>query len=488
MENLLFCSTVNYSHMAKLKLSTLPARISAWSQARIARMRAQWEYCSSGVWTDTRSNWKTNTIKTINLAVRSFMDTDLQNRASALTYNTLLAIVPAMAMLFAIGRGFGFQNLLTSQLFNFLPAQKKALETAISFVDHYLAQASQGIFVGVGLVFLLWTLISLMSNIEQTFNRIWGVTTDRSMARKIIDYTAILFLLPILMICASGLSLVMSSTMLDNPLFKIFSPALKVVLDLAPFILIWVAFTGTYMLFPNTKVNFKNAMISGIIAGTAFQVLQYLFMSGQLYVSKYNAIYGSFAFLPLLLLWLQLTWTITLAGAVLCYSSQNIFQFSFSDDINKISPSYKRKIALVIITVIVKRYEAQMSPLTITGFAGRFHMPVRLVSIIIHDMLEAGLVLPTFVSNENEEPAYIPALDIHMITIGYVLERLNDRGSSQFIPDFQEHFKDVIDELDKVWDAMINASSEKLLMDLSINIEGTPPPSASTTSISANPK
>ncbi len=138
--------------------------------------------------------------------------------------------------------------------------------------------------------------------------------------------------------------------------------------------------------------------------------------------------------------------------------------------------------------MIVKRYEAQLPPLTITGFAGRFHMPVRLVSIIIHDMLEAGLVLPTYVSNDNEEPAYIPALDIHMITLGYVLERLNDRGSSQFIPDFHEHFKDVVDELNKVWDAMIKASSETLLMNLSINIEGTPPPSTPITSISANPK
>ena len=146
-----------------------------------------------------------------------------------------------------------------------------------------------------------------------------------------------MFLLPILMICSSGISVMASYALVDNPRLHFITPALKVALDVAPFVLTWMSFTGMYLAFPNTKVKFKNAFLSGIFAGTAFQILQYLFLSGQIYVSKYNAIYGSFAFLPLLLIWLQLVWTITLAGAVLCYSSQNIFQFNFSNDISTIS-------------------------------------------------------------------------------------------------------------------------------------------------------
>lgn len=132
------------------------------------------EYCISGVWDDTKSEWPVKAVKVINLSIRSFLDRDLQMRSCALTYNTVLAIVPALAMLFAIARGFGFQNLMQSELFRYFPAQRQALETALTYVDNYLAQASQGVFIGIGFIFLLWTLWSLMSNVEDTFNHVWG--------------------------------------------------------------------------------------------------------------------------------------------------------------------------------------------------------------------------------------------------------------------------------------------------------------------------
>ena len=159
------------------------------------------QYCMHGVWNDTRSRWSVKAVKIINLSVRAFMDRDMQMRSCALTYNTVLAVVPALAMLFAIARGFGFQNLLQSELFKYFPAQRQALETALDYVENYLAQASQGVFIGIGLIFLLWTLISLMSNVEDTFNHVWGVETKRSLQRKFTDYTALFLLLPVLMVC-----------------------------------------------------------------------------------------------------------------------------------------------------------------------------------------------------------------------------------------------------------------------------------------------
>ncbi|MCM1503585.1 MAG: YihY/virulence factor BrkB family protein [Muribaculum sp.] len=446
------------------------SKMNAFIRKWVKKGLAFWNYASSGVWNDTRQTWQVNAVKTINLSVRSFLNSDLQYRASALTYNTLLAIVPALAMLFAIGRGFGFQNLLQSQLTNMLPSQKHALETALSFVDGYLSEASQGIFVGVGLVVLLWTLISLMSNIEDSLNLIWGVTRSRTFGRKIIDYTAIMFLLPILMICSSGLSVFMSTTLIEQIHFKFFTPAIKLILDLAPFVLVWLAFIGMYLLFPNTKVKLKNAVISGIFAGTAFQILQYLFVSGQLYVSKYNAIYGSFAFLPLLLVWLQLTWTITLAGAVLCYSSQNIFQFSFTNDVTAMSLNYRRKVAVAIITVIVKRFEAEMKPLSATDFAAIYHMPARLVTILIHEMTEAGLLSTVITGNDTEEHSFQPAMDINAITLGYVLNKLNSFGSHNFIPGFNEDFKELIPIYDDMIQKAIDSGQEVLIKDIPIDI------------------
>ena len=157
----------------------------------VARATSTWAYWSEGIWEDHRTTLKVNTIKTINLTVKTFMSTDLQSKACAMTYRTLLAIVPALALVFAIGRGFGFQNLLQSQLYRYFPSQHKALEMAFSFVDSCLAQASEGLFVGVGIVFLFWTIVSLLDSVEETFNQVWGVTIDRSIFRKVTDYLAI---------------------------------------------------------------------------------------------------------------------------------------------------------------------------------------------------------------------------------------------------------------------------------------------------------
>ena len=227
-----------------------------------------------------------------------------------------------------------------------------------------------------------------------------------------------------------------------------------------------------YLLFPNTKVKFKNAFLCGLLAGTAFQVLQFLFLTGQLYVSKYNAIYGSFAFLPLLLIWLQLVWTITLAGAVLCYSSQNIFQFNFRNDVNTISLDYKRKIALVIMTVIVKRFENQEPPLTVAGFAELYHMPARLISALIDEMTGAGLL--SVVMSTSDEHAYQPAIDPNIITLGYVLKKLNAHGSSDFIPYFKNEFEEIIELIDDRIENMVSNTSDVLLKNLNVNIKGTP--------------
>lgn len=445
--------------------------ISRSLDALVVKLKRWYEYCTTGVWSDTRSKFGVNFIKTVNLSVRSFMDSELQNRASALTYNTLLSIVPALALLFAIGRGFGFQNLLQTQLFESFPAQADAIGTALTFVDSYLSHASQGVFVGVGLVFLLWTMISLMSNIEQSFNKIWGVPEDRPLGRKVVDYTAILFLLPVLMVCSSGISIVVSTAFVDNPKMGFISPAFRTLLDFAPFVLTWVAYTGMYLIFPNTRVRFKNALLSGILAGTAFQILQYLFVSGQVYVSKYNAIYGSFALLPLLLIWLQLVWTITLSGAVLCYSSQNIFQFNFSNNISSISLNYRRKIALAIMTVIIKRFERRMSPLGVTGFAALYHLPSRLVSDLIGEMVQAGLLSVVVTDKDMESKAFQPAVDPGELTLGFVLNKLNNQGADNFIPGFDNSFADVLEKVDKCIDDAIERGGSTLLSSLKINPE-----------------
>ncbi|MCM1520996.1 MAG: YihY/virulence factor BrkB family protein [Lachnoclostridium sp.] len=413
---------------------------------------AWWNYVSDGVWRDTRSNWKVNTVKTLNLTIKSFLDTDLQSTACAMTYRTLLAIVPALAMVFAIGRGFGFQNILQEQLFKMFPSQHQALQMAMRFIDSCLAQASEGLFVGIGLAFLIWTVISLLGNVEDSFNHIWNITDGRSIFRKMTDYLAICIILPILMICSGGLQIFMSTTIQRILPFHFMTPVLEVVFDAASWVFGWLFFTGAYMLIPNTRVKFKNAFVAGVLAGSSFQILQWLFATGQLYVAKYNAIYGTFSFLPLMLIWLQLSWLITLTGALICYSSQNVFRFSFEDEISTISIDYRRRVALAMMTVIVQRFELKFPPLTVQRFSDIYHVPPRLCEIIASDLLKAGLITREYNSPDEDAHPMLPSMGLDNYTVSGVIIALRNSGASAFVQAFDGEFKqidDICNDIDK---------------------------------------
>lgn len=407
-----------------------------------------YDYVVSGIWSDTRQSWWVNILKTISLSLRSFFNTDLQMRAAALTFQTILAIVPALALIFAIGRGFGFQNLLQTQMFSYFPAQRQAMETAFSFVDSYLSQSSEGIFVGIGIVFLLWTLISLLSTVEDAFNKVWGIPRGRSMWRKITDYTAIFLILPILMICSSGITVLMSTT-LQTILPKYITDGLGWVLDLASLVLICLFFAGTYMLVPNTKVKFGNAILAGTLAGIAFTIVQWLFVTGQVYVTRYNAIYGSFAFLPLLLLWLQLVWIITLSGAVLCYSSQNIFEFSFTNKITNISDTYRWKITFAVLSVVVQRFVNGEKAMTDRQISTTYQLPISLVSATTNRLIECGLLQRVQTGHNDSMLAVAPATDPTTLTMGDVIKRVGECGTKDFIPNFSHNFNSIINIADQ---------------------------------------
>ena len=259
-----------------------------------------------------------NIIKTIILAVRGFINDNLQTKASALTYNTLLAIVPLLAVLLGIAKGFGFQGTVRDELLDYFPGHEVELTKAFEFVDSYLVQAQGGVIIGIGLILLFYTVISLLSSIEDTFNDIWQIQKSRPWYRKISDYLALFIILPVLMTASSGISIFLSTlqnSFLSHYLFL--TPVLELILNILPYVITSLAFAGLYISLPNTKVKFSNGIIAGTIAGCAFQFFQFLYISGQIWVSKYNAIYGSFAALPLLLLWLHQSWLIFLVCAQL---------------------------------------------------------------------------------------------------------------------------------------------------------------------------
>ncbi len=427
----------------------------------IDKTMAVWNYVSAGVWTDPRKSWKIDVVKTLNLSARSFMSSDLQNKAAAMTYQTILALVPALALLFAIARGFGFQNLIKSQLFNTLSSQQRILEVASNYVDSYLAQSSEGLFVGVGIVFLLWTLISLLGNVESMFNNIWNVTSDRTIWRKLTDYLAICLVLPVLMICSSGINIMMSSAMQKILPEVVFTPVMSFLLDLVSWVFSWLFFSGVYLLIPNAKVKILNALIAGLLAAVGFQVVQWLFVSGQMYVSKYNAIYGSFSFLPLFLIWLQLVWLITLTGAVICYSSQNIFRFSFEKQIDNISGDYRRRVTLGIFAIIVQRFEKRKPALTPDGIAAHYKLPPRLVDETVNRLIANGLIQRVSDSLDDvAERAVQPTGEYSDTPAGEILSRIETHGDSGFIPGFDTSFPGVNSLMEALDRALISTASD----------------------------
>ncbi len=420
-----------------------------------------WWYWLGGVWNDTRSGWYVNLAKTVNLSVRSILDTNLQQKAAALTFNTMLALVPTLAMIFAIGRGFGFQNIIESEIFNFIPVKREELSNVFTFVDSYLAQSSEGIFVGVGILFLLWTLISLLSNVEDAFNHIWGINKKRNFYRKMTDYISIFFIIPILIICTNGIKLFVLTMSSDTFL----SPIVEAALDIAPTILTWMAFTLTFVLVPYTKVKVKYALLSGFLCAIVFQMLQWLMVSGQIYVSKYNAIYGSFAFLPLLLIWIYMSWQVCLAGVVLTYSSQNIFRFNFRDNINEISQRYMTDVTIVVLTIVAKRFDQQKSPYTKRDITERYNIPIRLVGAVIDHLVDVKL-LSGVVGKDDRETAYQPAFDLQHLTLRSAKERLRNWGKSGFIPSMQAKFEPTMHIIHKSYETQVD---DILIKNLPLN-------------------
>ena len=361
-----------------------------------------WHFASEDIWRITETEVSgsrrilINLFKTVIISVRRFKEDDLQAKASALTYNMMLAIVPMLALMYAIARGFGFQNIIQMQLLDYFPAQRDALTYIFDFVKTYLSETRNGgVFVGAGILMLLWTVVSMVNNIEAVFNEIWQVKKARSFYRKITDYTSFFLILPILMIASGGLSLFLSSSFEDLGYLSFVSPLVRKLLSFSPYFLTWLFFTGMYVLIPNTRVKFWNALLAGIICGTFFQFFQFIYINGQIWVSKYNAVYGGLAFLPLLLLWIQLSWIICLFGAVLTFSAQNIRNYNFERDTKNISRRYKDFLLLLVASLIVQRFVKGEKPLTVEEISYDNKIPIKLTGQLLYLLTEIGVIVET---------------------------------------------------------------------------------------------
>lgn len=372
-------------------------------------------------------------LRTVVLAVRGFDEDKCSLKASALTYYTLLSIVPLVAMAFGIAKGFGLEALLEKQLMEKMAGQEEAFTLIINFSRSLLENTKGGLIAGIGVAFLFWTVIKLLSNIERSFNDIWGIVRARSLKQKFSSYLSAMLLCPLLFIMASSLTVMVSGriTMLVNrfEIFHTIGPAVFMALKLMPYGMIWLLFTFIYIFMPNTQVKAVPALIAGIIGGTLYQLVQWCYIAFQVGAGQYNAVYGSFAALPLFLIWLQLSWLIVLFGAEISFALQNVETYEFEPDCKKISPSLKKLLSLRILQLIIRRFEQGQSPADNETISHQLDLPVRLVNRILYDLVSSGLASETVPDNEKNS-GFQPAVNTDRITLHHAISCLEKTGST----------------------------------------------------------
>jgi membrane protein len=371
-------------------------------------------------------------VQTLALAVRGFHEKECKFKASALTFFSLLSIVPIIAVMFGIAKGFNLQEQVKLQLMS-MEGQKDVLEKVINYANKLLENTNGGLIAGIGVALLLWSIISVLSSIEGAFNDIWGVVKPRSLGRKFSDYLSTMLLCPILLVISGGLTIFVS-TQIDTitakfPMLQNLGLAFWFLLKLLPFVSIWVAFTFLFVFLPNTKVKLKSAIIGGIVAGTIFQIVQWVYIKFQFGVTNYNAIYGSFAALPLFLIWFQTSWLIVLFGAEVSFAHQNVETYEFEPDCLTVSHSFKTLLSLFLTQQIVGRFCRGEKPADASQLSQLLDIPVRLVRQILYDLTESG-ILSEAKKNGDSEIAYQPAIDVDKITVKFVIDRLEHRGSA----------------------------------------------------------
>jgi len=408
-------------------------------------------------------------IRIILVAFKGFMDNRVSLRASALTFYTLLSMVPIAAMGFGVAAGFGFDRKLEEFIVANFKGQEEVMNWIINMSYDVLEGVEGGLLAGIGLIVLIWSVMQVLTNIENSFNAIWEVKKARSFVRKLSDYLAIMLIAPLLIIVSSSLS-VYISTRLESvaqnvEVIQTVSPYLESAFRLLPYTLVWFLFTIIYMIMPNTKVNFKYALIAGIIAGTIFQVTQWGYIHFQIGVSTYSAFYGTFAALPLFLAWLQISWLIVLLGAEISFAYQNVKKYEFEAGSLNISNHDKRLISLFLMRNIIKNFQEGNEPLTSTELSRELGIPMRLVRDMLFTLVKSNLLNET-VTESPRENGYQPAIDVNIINIKFVLDRIDAVGNDKLTVNESEPWLRLASVHEELLNSMKTSSHNVLLKDI----------------------
>lgn len=408
-------------------------------------------------------------LQIMTLAVRGFNEDKVQLRASALTFYTLLSLVPVVAMAFGIAKGFGLEQYLEIELANAFKGREEVFEWILNLSQSLLETTRGGLMAGVGLVILFYTVMKVLGHIEHSFNDIWYIKKPRNFTRKFADYFSLMLIAPFFVVLSNVFTVFLTTRVQEISanisILGYISPVLMFLARLIPYVLIWILFTLLYMIMPNTRVTFVSALVAGIIAGTVFQLVQWGYIHFQVGVSRYNAIYGSFAALPLLLLWMQVSWLVVLFGAEISFAYQNVEQYEYESESLNMSIYNRKLVTLLIAHLLVRNFEKGVPPSTARQISNELQIPIRLVKEILYELVEMKVISPTKTASAKET-AYQPALDIHKITIKYLVDKIEHRGMDVLIAKRDKEVEKLAGIMES-FNALVEQSTEnKLLKDI----------------------
>ena len=407
-----------------------------------------------------KKNFWIRSLRVILLAIRGFREDNVAIRASALTFYTTIAIVPVFAMFFGIAKGFGLEKNLDEFLLSKFQGQQEVLTWIMNFSSTLIEKTMGGLMAGVGLAILLWSIFRVFTSIELSFNAIWHLEKGRKLTRKFSDYFSLILIAPLLLIASSSTNVFIATTLhsisKQYEILGYVAPIFMVILKIVPYLLVGALFTIIYIVMPNTKVKFSAALVAGILAGSAFEIVQWGYIYFQVGVSRYNAIYGSFAALPLFMVWQQTSWIIVLIGAEISFAIQNSHLYEYEYEIENVSNNDKRTLSVLLMNRIVVKHASGGTPYTSELLAEDLHLPVRLVRTLLGNLVKGNLLVETY-TDDPKSRGYVPAIADDSITICRIFEILDHQGVDDVIQPANATYKSIRVISDKM-DALMSAS------------------------------
>ncbi|MDR0955040.1 MAG: YihY family inner membrane protein [Rikenellaceae bacterium] len=441
----------------------------------IERIKAIYRYLTEEIWTKAEREyhskfmrWLSGHIKVFIYTIRSYGQNQMTVRCAGLTYYTLMAIVPLAAVVFGVAKAVGFD--MQGYVLGALPRYRQLIEQVIGFAENITAITQGGLVASVGLLVLLWSVIKVFMNTEESFNFIWEVRKQRNITRRIADYISILILGPIvIMLFSMARNLVESS--LEGMIGGTFlSPLLIVVRAVIPFISAILIFTLVYFVMPNTKVQFMSALKSGTVVGVVFVFVQLFYAYGQSSISNYNIVYGGLALLPLFLIWLNVCWQIVMFGAELSFGYQNVKNYQYEREAEHVSYDYRRKVMLLVMHRIATDFAAGGQQMDSDQLAEALNLPVRIVRDSLFELEEAGLIISAE-DDDKKTTRYYPAHEVSGLRVYDVIRAVETRGLSRLNMKEYAEYRSVSRVLLKLNRVLAESDQNVLLSEIKIERE-----------------